>query len=511
MSLRSSIPLQITAVLVFIGVLFLGLALLLPPGLVILIAGVGAMALVYFSGVAYLLSNPRWLPPRFEKLPILLGVLFPLLVTGTLLYAYRGLLTPSSVTFALGLLFVFLYYWLVVPLALFQTFQRQSTIPEPEEWPSIAVVIPAYNEAGYIGECIDSIRSARYPGPRSLIVIDDGSTDGTYEEARRHAPPEATVLRTENQGKHAALNLALEHTDAEYIVSVDADSHVHPDALVEMIRRFFRYDDTGAVAGNVKVANRGSLITDLQALEYIVGINTFRRAFDLFGAVTVVPGSLGAFRRDVLDEVGGYSPDTVTEDFDLTIEILRSGYNIRASTGIVYTEAPDTWRDLYVQRRRWFQGNLQTLSKHRNVFVNNSYGLLHRVALPYVFLSMSILPLLGLLILGLIVASLFTGATELFVTLAVFFVLLQVLLAILAIQIEGDDLRLAVLAPLMLFGYKQFLDITLIRSVYGLFRNPDRTWLRPARIRQRDASTADGETPAGTAGGQSSDGTQQEE
>jgi cellulose synthase/poly-beta-1,6-N-acetylglucosamine synthase-like glycosyltransferase len=454
------------------------------------------MALVYFSGAAYLLSNPTWMPPRFENLPVVLGFLFPATVVSVLLYSYRSLLTPISVVFAFGLLFVFLYYWLVVPLALFQTFRRQSWTPTSDYWPTVAVVVPAYNEEGYIGACIDSICAADYPGSMSLFVVDDGSTDETYAEAVAHAPPDATVFRTENHGKHAALNLALEETDAEYIVSVDADSEIHPDSLTELIGRFFRHDDAGAVAGNVKVSNRGSLVTDLQALEYIIGINTFRRAFDLFGTVTVVPGALGAFRREVLREVGGYSADTVTEDFDLTIEILKHGYSIRASTGIVYTEAPDTWQDLYLQRRRWFQGNLQTLSKHRTVFVDNRYGVLHRVAMPYIFLSMSVLPVLGILILGLIVVSLFTGATGLLLQLAVFFVLLQVFLAILAIQIEGDDLSLAALAPLTLFGYKQFLDLTLLRSVYALLRSEDKTWLRPTRVKQRGLSN---ETPPETA------------
>ncbi|WP_318270909.1 glycosyltransferase [Halosegnis longus] len=357
----------------------------------------------------------------------------------------------------------------------------------PEEWPAIAVVVPAYNEEGYVGDCIDSIRATTYPGPTSITVVDDGSTDDTYAEARAHAPEDATVIRTENRGKHAALNTALEHTTAPYIVSVDADSHVDADAFSQLIRRFFSYDDAGAVAGNIKVANRDSLVTSVQALEYIMGINTFRRAFDLVGTVTVVPGSLGAFRRDVLDDVGGYSGDTVTEDFDLTIDILRHGYSIRASTGIVYTEAPDTWRDLALQRRRWFHGNLQTLLKHRAVFTDSRYGLLHRVALPYVFLSMSVLPLLGVAILGLILLSLFTGGVGLLLQLAIFFVVLQVLLAVLAIQIEGEDLRLALFTPLTLFGYKQFLDGVLLWSLWALVRG-ERTWLRPARIRQRDKS-----------------------
>ncbi|WP_153952616.1 glycosyltransferase [Halosegnis longus] len=487
MRVRDQIPGEILAVICVIAALFVVFGVVLPRGLVVLLVGVGAMALIYFSGVAYLLSRPGWIPPSMEKLPIVLGLLFPALVVGVLVYSYRSLLTPAAAVFALGLLFVFLYYWLVVPLALFQTFRRRNFRDDPEEWPAIAVVVPAYNEEGYVGDCIDSIRATTYPGPTSITVVDDGSTDDTYAEARAHAPEDATVIRTENRGKHAALNTALEHTTAPYIVSVDADSHVDADAFSQLIRRFFSYDDAGAVAGNIKVANRDSLVTSVQALEYIMGINTFRRAFDLVGTVTVVPGSLGAFRRDVLDDVGGYSGDTVTEDFDLTIDILRHGYSIRASTGIVYTEAPDTWRDLALQRRRWFHGNLQTLLKHRAVFTDSRYGLLHRVALPYVFLSMSVLPLLGVAILGLILLSLFTGGVGLLLQLAIFFVVLQVLLAVLAIQIEGEDLRLALFTPLTLFGYKQFLDGVLLWSLWALVRG-ERTWLRPARIRQRDKS-----------------------
>ncbi len=487
MRVRGQIPWQILAVLVVIAGLFVVLGVVLPRGLVILLLGVGSMALVYFSGVAYLLSRPEWIPPSMERLPIVLGLLFPVLVVAVLVYSYRSLLTPAAAVFTLGLLFIFLYYWLVVPLALFQTFRRQSLTDDPEEWPAIAVVVPAYNEEGYVGTCIDSIRAATYPGPVSITIVDDGSTDDTYAEALAHAPDDATILQTENRGKHAALNTALEHTDAPYIVSVDADSHVDADAFTHLIRRFFSYDDAGAVAGNIKVVNRDSLVTNIQALEYIMGINTFRRAFDLVGTVTVVPGSLGAFRREVLDEVGGYSGDTVTEDFDLTIDILRHGHSIRASTGIVYTEAPDTWRDLSLQRRRWYHGNLQTLVKHRTVFTDSRYGLLHRVALPYVFLSMSVLPLLGVAIVGLILLSLFTGGLDLLLQLGAFFVVLQLLLAVLAIQIEGEDLRLALFAPLTLFGYKQFLDGVLLWSLWSLVRG-ERTWLRPARIKQRDKS-----------------------
>ncbi|WP_066414075.1 glycosyltransferase family 2 protein [Halorubrum aethiopicum] len=482
---RGVITWEVIAVLSLIAVAVLGLALFLPPELLVLVVAVAAMATVYFSGAVYLLARPAWIPARFDGLPVVLGVGFPLVVVAVVGYHYRALLTPVAVVFALGLLFVFLYYWLVVPLALFQKIRNANAAPEPAEWPPLTVLVPAYNEEYYVGDCLRSVQTSRYPGPLSIVVIDDGSTDGTYAEASAAAADGTRVIRTENGGKHAALNRGLEHVKTDLVVSVDADSTLHPDALAELVRDFGRHENVGAIAGNVKVVNRGSLVTNLQALEYVVGINTFRRAFDLFGAVTVVPGSLGAFRRDVLEEVRGYSADTVTEDFDLTIAILKRGYAIHASEAIVYTEAPDTWRDLYAQRRRWFQGNLQTVVKHREVFADGRYGILHRVAFPYVFLSMSALPLLGVLVLALIVFSLFAGGTGLLLQLAGFFVLLQVLLSALAVLIEGEDLRLVVLAPFSLFGYKQFQDAVLLRSLGALRPGRDDEWLKPTRARQR--------------------------
>lgn len=484
---KESITWDLIVILILISVAVVGLALLLPTELLVLVGAVAAMALVYFTGAIYLLGRPEWIPERLSWLPIAFGIGFPALVVSVIAYNYRAFLTPVAVIFTLGLLFVFLYYWLVVPLALFQKVRQQNDTDEPDEWPPVTVLIPAYNEEHYVGRCIRSVQRAYYPATVSILVVDDGSTDGTYAEALAHDSPETTVLHTENGGKHQALNVALEHAETELVVSIDADSHLHPDALMELIPEFDRHENVGAIAGNIKIDNRGALVPNLQALEYIVGINTFRRAFDLFGTVTVVPGSLGAFRRSVLEEVHGYSSDTLTEDFDLTVEILKRGYSIHASEGIVYTEAPDTWRDLYAQRRRWYEGNLQTIVKHREVFADNRFGILHRVAFPYVLLSMSVLPVLGLLVLGLILGSVVVGGTGLLVQLAVFFVLLQVLLSVLAIQIEGDDLRLAALAPLSLFGYKQFQDIVLLRSFAALRPGYETGWLKPTRIKQREA------------------------
>ena len=243
----------------------------------------------------------------------------------------------------------------------------------------------------------------------------------------------------------------------------------------------------------MKVGNRGSLVTDLQALEDVVGITTFRRAFDLLGVVTVVPGCLGLFRRDAIESVGRYSGDTIGEDFDLTIELLERGYRIRHSNAVVTTEAPDSWRDLYRQRLRWFRGNVQTVVKHRRVLADDSFGLLHRVGFPYLVLSMSVLPALGVVILVVVLWQAAVGSLAQFAGPFGLFSLLQVLLSLLAPRIEDDDLWLARYAPLSLVGYKQFLDAVLVKGIADVLRYTDLAWTGPERVRQRE----DGETTGG--------------
>jgi cellulose synthase/poly-beta-1,6-N-acetylglucosamine synthase-like glycosyltransferase len=346
-----------------------------------------------------------------------------------------------------------------------------------------------------VGPCVDALLDSDYPAEKlEVIVIDDGSTDGTFAEARRHATEAVTVLRKENGGKHSALNYGLEAATADRIVTIDADSMVAEEALRELVRRFEAHPDAGAIAGNVKVSNRGSLVTDLQALEYVIGINTFRWAFDLLGVVTVVPGCLGVFRRDVLEAIGGYDADTLTEDFDATIRILKRDEQVRHSDAVVYTEAPDTWRDLYRQRLRWFRGNLQTVFKHYRVILDGSFGLLHRIAFPYVLFSMSVLPFLGLLVFVAIVWLLLRGAYGEVIGMFAFFTALQALLSVLAIRIDDDDLWLTRYAPFSILGYKQFLDVVLVKSLVDVLARTDLSWTRARRRRQRtvrEDATAD--------------------
>ncbi|WP_224269344.1 glycosyltransferase [Haloprofundus salinisoli] len=483
---------ELLGILGILSCLFAVLAVLLPQELLVVLLAVGSMATVYYSTTLLIAHHSDRLPGWVGTVPIWLTFLAPLTITTVVVARYWASVTLTLLLLVVALLAVFFYYWFVIPLALYQKFAEQGRSRSVDEWPQLSVLVPAYNEANYIGPCLDALLRADYPREKlEILVVDDGSTDDTFEEAQRRVGDVVTVIRKENGGKHSALNDGLTHASADLIVTIDADSLVAEDALCELVRSFQHHPDAGAVAGNVKISNRESFVTNVQALEYVIGINTFRRAFDLLGIVTVVPGCLGAFRRETLERIHGYSADTLTEDFDATIAVLKQGVPIHHSDAVVYTEAPDTWTDLYNQRLRWFRGNVQTVWKHRHVFLDGQFGLLHRIAFPYVLFSMSVLPALGVAIVSLVVWSLISGSYLHVFGMLMFFVVLQVLLSILAVRVDDDDLSLVWYAPFSIVGYKQFLDAVLIRSLFDVLRRRNLRWTSARRSRQRDVVTTE--------------------
>lgn len=467
--------------------LCVGLALLLPFELFVIVVAITSMILVFYLSSILIIHYSEVLPGWMESVPIWTTLLLPLTIIFILQKQLEIKIPIDTFVLLLALILIFFYYWLIVPLALYQRLREQSQDVVVETWPELSVLIPAYNEAGYIGDTIESFLTADYPLAKlDIVVIDDGSTDSTYQEAQAYASDGVTVLTKENGGKHSALNYGLNRTDSPLVLTVDADSVITPDAIKEIVRSLEASPDAAAVAGNVKISNRGKPIADLQALEYILGINTFRRVFDLLGVVTVVPGCLGLFKREAIETIGQYSSDTLTEDFDLTIELLKRGFKIYHSNAVVYTEAPDTWENLYQQRIRWFRGNLQTVVKHGRIFTKPKFGILHRVGAPYLLFSMSVIPVLGIAVFGLVIWFVIQGSIMEFLGVTALFMILQFLLSLLAIHIEDDDLWLARYAPLSILGYKQFLDVVLIKSIIDVLRYDDISWTSAERIRQRE-------------------------
>jgi cellulose synthase/poly-beta-1,6-N-acetylglucosamine synthase-like glycosyltransferase len=290
------------------------------------------------------------------------------------------------------------------------------------------------------------------------------------------------VINRPNGGKATALNHGLLFARGEIIVIVDADSQICKNTLVELVKPF-RDPKVAAVAGNIKVLNRRNLLTNCQALEYIASINIYRRALDVFGSVTVVPGALGAYRREVMQSNGFYDTDTLVEDFDVTIKALKTGQIVQASTSAVsYTEAPLALKDFFKQRLRWYRGNFQAMWKHRDVIFNSRYGFLQKLSFPHMVISMIFLPLAGLVNIIASIQIIVSGEGLVLVPAFLFFCFLQLLLSIMAIQLDGEDKKLALYSPLLILGYKQICDFVMMKSFIDVLTRKKLKWTSAQRV-----------------------------
>jgi peptidoglycan-N-acetylglucosamine deacetylase len=278
--------------------------------------------------------------------------------------------------------------------------KRFPVLSEGERYvPRVVILIPAYNEEKVIERTIRAALRSIYRKLR-VIVIDDGSNDKTLDIARHCFPRETAsgrllILSKQNSGKAEALNFGLQHLDEdeEILVGIDADTVIARDAVTLLVPHFID-PKIGAVAGNAKVGNRVNLWTRWQALEYITSQNFERRALNTLGAVSVVPGAIGAWRASAVHEAGAFHTDTVAEDADLTMALLRRGYRIEyEDMALAYTEAPVSAKGLMRQRFRWSFGILQAVYKHRGVFGRK--GVLGWVALPNIIVFQILLPLVS--------------------------------------------------------------------------------------------------------------------
>jgi cellulose synthase/poly-beta-1,6-N-acetylglucosamine synthase-like glycosyltransferase/peptidoglycan/xylan/chitin deacetylase (PgdA/CDA1 family)/spore germination protein YaaH len=251
----------------------------------------------------------------------------------------------------------------------------------------ISVLIPCFNEARVIESSVHRVLASR-GADIEVIVVDDGSTDGTADRVERAfaGEPRVQLLRLPNRGKAHALNRGLGLAHGDVIVALDADTQFEAETIAKLAR-WFADPAVGAVAGNAKVGNKVNLVTRWQAVEYVTAQNLERRALARLGAIMVVPGAVGAWRRAALDAVGGFPVDTLAEDQDLTIAVQRAGWRVANDPdAVAWTEAPQTLRGLARQRFRWAFGTLQCLWKHRAVMAQGSPRGLARVGMPQAWL-----------------------------------------------------------------------------------------------------------------------------
>lgn len=359
-------------------------------------------------------------------------------------------------------------------------------IRELKELPSISILVPAYNEAAVLERALASLMRLDYPD-YEVLVIDDGSSDDTLAVAARwegqHGPAHIRVITKPNGGKATALNAGIAHSRHPLILCMDADSHLERGTLLSAARHFSD-PSVGAVAGNVKVENRGRIVTRLQALEYIEGLNMPRRAQGFVAAVNIVPGPVGLFRREAIDEVGGYDSDTFAEDADLTLKLMAAGWRVEyEDQAIAWSEAPESWRDLTQQRYRWTRGILQALRKRKGLFVRPfpDFPLwISTIQLAFEALIWPVMNVLAHLFFA-IIAILF-GAGELILYWMILLTLLDLVAALVTVSMEEEELSLVPMALIYRFVFILFLDVVkTFATLEELFRL-DMAWGKLERL-----------------------------
>lgn len=401
----------------------------------------------------------------------------------------------ASKTIAFISTFLSVAFWMAILLGIFRIlflgalvilnyFKDKKNIPQNAALfkPLVSVIVPAYNEELNCVATVKSLLKQDYPA-LEIIFVDDGSKDKTFENISRafNDSPNVKIFTKENGGKAAALNYGIAHASAEFLLCIDADTQLKKNAISKMIP-YFVDEKVGAVAGNVKVGNTNNVITKWQSIEYITAQNFDRRAFDYINGITVVPGAIGAFRKKAMLDAGGFTIDSLAEDCDLTIRILREGYVIRNCTeAVAVTEAPETINQFLKQRFRWSYGIMQSFWKNRDACFNPKYKGLGMVSLPNILLFQIILPLIApladlLFFIGLIYNRNDVDSLHQILLYYGLFLLIDIFISVVAFRFEKENYwRLLWLLP-QRFAYRQLMYIVIFRSIRRAIKGQGQGW-----------------------------------
>ena len=351
------------------------------------------------------------------------------------------------------------------------------------EMPGVSIIIPAHNEENSIIRSIESALETNYPN-KEVIVVDDGSADRTYQRALPYAKKGLIKLarRSGSGSKAGAVNYGLFFAKNDIITVVDADTLIERNSVRKLVEPFSD-PSVIAVSGNVRILggdnDRDNLLVKLQLYEYVLSLDMGRRFNAITGTIMIIPGAFGAFRREIVKSVGGYDTDTITEDFDVTLKLLKvKGRITFAGDAISWTFAPDTWKAWRRQRIRWTRGQIETLHKHRNVFSNPRFGWSMITAYYDMFFMdfanlliktvwMVMLPFFYSEILGYV---LFLVSILYLVSEALSFLTVSLLSS------RRDLLTKVYLIPLMVFFYRPYYDLVRLKGYFDWFQGTAGRW-----------------------------------
>lgn len=393
------------------------------------------------------------------------------------------------VSLVLFLIILLLRYFIILFLA-YLNINEYTFLEENNFSAFVSIIVPVFNEGKILSKSIQSLLNLNYRD-YEIIIVNDGSTDDTKEIAEgfvgyregRFGPIKITLINKDNGGKATALNAGIKYSTADFVLCMDGDSQLSTDSLRRAIRHF-KDPKIGAVAGNVKVLNRKKLLTDLQALEYIEGLNMARSAQSYIKAVNIIPGPIGLFRKKAIEQAGFYSSDTFAEDADLTLKILAKGWKIYYEPrSISYTEAPESFQQLLKQRYRWTRGIIQSIRKHKKLLLNPTINLRNTIVLWVMFYEALIWPTMNIAAhLFFILAALFFGFSSLIIFWWIALALLDLVSALFCIAAEREEARLLPYTIIYRMFFILVIDICKAMSTIEEFLGIKMTWGKLERI-----------------------------
>jgi poly-beta-1,6 N-acetyl-D-glucosamine synthase len=448
------------------------------------------------------LDNREIKPPKRnvarEKIrTMILSGLISLFLILTIIYTmpytvltWSGLFVYSSIVSLVIFLFILLIRYFGILFMSYFYLTKYTVETKPGYYPFVSIIVPVYNEGKIIKSSVESLLGLDYPN-YEIIIVNDGSTDDTAEIAEslvgyhkgKRAMIKVSLINKPNGGKSKALNAGIQYSEAQFVLCMDGDSQLTTDTL-KMAMRHFVDPAVGAVAGNVKVQNRKKMLTDLQALEYLEGLNLARSAQGFMQMVNIIPGPIGVFRKSTLRDAGFYSSDTFAEDADITLKILAKGWKIvYEPKAIAYTEAPVTIYQLLKQRYRWTRGILQAIRKHKKYLYNPTLNFNNSFIMWSMFYEALIWPAMNIFVnLYFIIVAIFYG---IHITLFLWWVgiaVLDLMSAVFCIAAEREEFRLVPYAIIYRVFFILLIDVTKAMATVEEFIGFSMTWGKLERV-----------------------------
>ncbi len=401
-----------------------------------------------------------------------------------------SLLEYTTIVALVIFLFVLVFRYFAILVMAYLYINQYTYKPSTGFFPFVSIIVPVYNEEKVVSESIKSLLDLNYSN-YEIIVVNDGSTDNTKEVAEslvgyqkgRLSDVKISLINKPNGGKAQALNAGIKYSKAEIVLCMDGDSQLSPDS-VKLAVRHFSNPEIGAVAGNVKVINRGKLLTDLQALEYIEGLNMARSAQSFVNLVNIIPGPIGLFRKKAIEEAGFYSSDTFAEDADLTLKVLANGWKIYYEpNSISYTEAPEKLHQLLKQRYRWTRGIIQSIRKHKKLMVNPTINFGDTFIMWTMAYEALIWPVMNIAAnVFFIVAAIFFGFTSLIFFWWAGLALLDLVTALYCVAVEKEEFRLVPYSLIYRMVFILIIDVSKVMSTIEEFLGIRMSWGKLERV-----------------------------